>query len=84
MRKRLVELIRLEVIEIMGCSEHQQKVEETFKEQTVVFGIFNFCKNVNDLLSGKTKHIAPNCNFVEQMAFDFKLKNKDIGKYGTL
>lgn len=83
-RKQLRELIQDIEIDTMGCSEHYEDVEIKFKQQTVIFTILAFCKNVNDLLTAKNKYLAPECNFIEKMAFDFKNKKKHIGKYGAI
>lgn len=80
-RMQLLDLVRGLYLDVMGCSEHFKIIENKLKEQTVVFIIFTFCKNVNDLLSAKTKFLAPDCNFVEEMAFTFKKKKRDVGKY---
>ncbi len=84
LRKKLID--QLDKIEIlsMGCSEHCEEVETNMKEQTAFYGIVTFTKNVNDLLSGKTRVLASNYNYVEELAFIFCQKNKKIGKHSDI
>lgn len=83
-RKQLIELTVDVTIENMGCSNHFEELNKKFREQTIIFGILTFCKKVNDFLSAKNKVLAPNCNFIEELAYNFKNKKNDIGKYSEI
>lgn len=80
-KKQLREIVDEFNFEIMGCPEHFEDVENKFKEKTIIFEILQFCNNINNLLSGKNKILAPDSTFMEKMALSFKAKKKDIGKY---
>lgn len=80
-RKQLTEMIEDTKVDGMGCLIHRDDVEKILKKQTVTLCILTFCKNVNDLLSGKNKLLAKHSNFIEDMAFSFKNSRKNIGKY---
>lgn len=82
-RKLLQELDKIE-IDKMGCFKHCDEVETKFKEQTAVSQIVAFTKNVNDLLSGKKNTLTHQANCVEQLAFQFNQKKKNIGKHSDI
>lgn len=71
-------------IDEIGCSEHHEALTQKFKEYSTTWGILSFCKNVNDLLSGKNLTLSKNCNIIEENAFKFNEKKKKVGKHSDL
>lgn len=81
LKSKLVEqLDKIEILK-MGCSKHYEEVALKFKEQIALNEIVRFTKNINNLLSGKTKTLPPVFNSIEKLAYIFYKKKKGIGKY---
>lgn len=83
-KKKLLDHIGNIETKKMGCSKHYEEVGMIFKEHCATYGILTFCKNVNDLLSGKNETLPPDFNFIEERAYIFHQKNKRIGKHSDI
>lgn len=85
LKKKLLKYIDDDIdVEQMGCSKHYMEVELKFKDYCSVYGILTFCKNINDLLSGKNQNLARDCNIIEESAHKFYQKKKHIGKHSEV
>lgn len=85
LKKTLLKYISSEVtFQSIGCSEHFEEVELKFKGYSAIWGLQHFCKNVNDLLSGKNTHFSNKFNKIEENAFNFYQKRKRVGKYSDI
>lgn len=63
-----------------GCELHQAKLIGDLKNITITILLNEFCKNINNILSGKTKTAN---NTIEEAFLEFREKKKFIGKHGT-
>lgn len=71
-------------IDKIGCSRHNAYIDLKIKEFTIVSGIQSFCKNINDFLSGKNLKLTNASNFIEEKAFKFNQKKKQVGKHSDI
>lgn len=81
LKRTVVNSLQSVKLDRMGCDEHFSHVEKKFKEYSTVFGTILFCKKVNNILNRKNNIFSENFNLIEQLAFNFCKKKKQIGKY---
>lgn len=79
-----VETNEVEETGVLGCVEHEKEVTEKLYKFTIAHGLDIFCRNVNDLLTGKIKVLPKDPNGIQELAHSFWLKKKRIGKHSDL
>lgn len=78
LRKTMISMI--DDMEI-GCPEHYEYVSLILKEISINYALVSFCQNINSLLSGKTKSLPDEFNHMQDLAFQFQIKKRRIGKF---
>lgn len=80
LKKSLVDDIKNIILDKMGCEEHNELLKVEFINLTAHYAITTFCKNINDLLSGKTKILSDKLKEVQiyKVAFAYRKKNKKL------
>lgn len=73
----------IQVSEI-GCLKHDIEMSMKLKQCTVHYALIKFCKNINSFLSGKTTVLPSFHNHIQELAYEFRLKRKRIGKYSDI
>lgn len=66
---------------MIGCMEHNEETVRKVFDLTVTHVLNIFCKNINDLLSGKVKTLPPDPTPIQDLARSFNVKKKRIGKF---
>lgn len=80
-KKKLMNHIRPMKTNLIGCSDHNEEIDEKIKKFAVDKVILTFCNDVNKILSGKTKTLPDNPNIVQKLALAHKTRKRGIGKY---
>lgn len=80
--KAILESIGDIKVDVLGCDEHKNEMTKKLKQITINYALIQFCKNINNLLYGKTTEVTKNYNAIEKKAID--QKRKRIGKFSDI
>lgn len=80
-KKKLMNHIRPMKTYLIGCSDHNEEIDEKIKKLAADQVVLTFCNDVNKILSGKTKTLPDNPNIIQKLALVHKIKKRRIGKY---
>ncbi len=78
---KIVNHLDKEEVDDVGCCEHNEVVIRRMKEYAAYYAITDFCKNINNLLSGKITCLPINSNNMLELALKFREKGKHMGKH---
>lgn len=84
LKLKILSHINMLELDKIGCPHHETTVTQKLKELCVHFGIISFCKNINNILTGKVKSIPAHANNMEKLAYSFNEKRKNIGKHSDI
>lgn len=81
LKVKIVNHLENEEFDDVGCSDHKKQIATKIKDYAAYYAIIDFCKNINNLLSGKIKCLPINSNHMLELALNFREKGKHNGKY---
>lgn len=79
-----VETKKIEEVSDIGCVKHNTEIIDKLYESTVAYALKIFCKNINDLLTGKIKDLPPEPSSIQELARVFWIKKSRIGKHSDI
>lgn len=68
----------------IGCAKHHKEVSLNMKKISISYALFSFCNDINSILSKKTTTQTANSNKIQDQAFTFVRKKKQIGKFSDI
>lgn len=81
LKSKIVNHLDNEEITEVGCCEHKEVITKRLKDYAAYYSIIEFCKNINNLLSGKIKSLPINSSHMLELALSFREKGKHYGKH---
>lgn len=79
---KLLSLLENVELDGIGCNNHTSEISHKLKTLTIQICVQTFTKEINAVLSRKTKELRSNPNEMLRKAFDIAKKKKGIGKCG--
>lgn len=84
LKKKLTKHIESMRIHFIGCSDHNQEIDQKIKNLAADHVILTFCNDISKILSGKIQVLPDNPNFIQKLAYEEGKKKNRIGKYSDV
>lgn len=89
-KKVVIEEVKKKISEMnkngpqLGCVKHSPEISGKLYESTIQYALTIFCKDLNDIITGKVKVLPNEPNVMQEQAHLFVSKNSRIGKFSDI